>query len=117
MDLDRAIEKHSDWKIRFCHSLHHGEILDVASIGRDDRCELGRWLRGEAEADYGGRASYVQCLAKHAAFHEEARRVAEIVQAGDHTGSEAMMDFCTPFALASSAVILSIVRLQKEAAN
>ncbi len=48
MDLDQAVAKHAEWKVKFRKAISAKEQLDTASIAKDNCCELGKWLHGEA---------------------------------------------------------------------
>lgn len=88
MSLDNAILKHADWKIKFgnalCNTLFRRESLDsyvLKTIKKDNYCELGKWLHGEGEDQYGGLPSYKAWLNKHAEFHAEAEKIAKVIEA------------------------------------
>jgi Chemoreceptor zinc-binding domain len=114
MDLDTAIEKHAEWKLKFRSAISKREQLDATAIAKDDRCELGRWLHGEAKQLLGKRPSYSACLNKHAAFHSEAAKVAELINAGRYEEAERMLSSGTPYMLASSSVGVAIMNLKLE---
>ena len=115
MDLDHAIQKHAEWKLRFRSAIAKHETLDAAAIGRDDCCELGKWLHGDARRLFGSLESYSACVSRHAVFHSEAGRVAQAVNARKYDAAEAMMDGSSTYVTASTAVGVAIVRLKKEA--
>ncbi|HUN92877.1 MAG TPA: CZB domain-containing protein [Burkholderiaceae bacterium] len=115
MDLNSAIEAHGQWKVKFRTAIRSKEKLDAATISRDNACALGQWLHGEAKGKYAALKSYGSCVDKHAAFHREAGKVAEAINAGKFDEAEKMLAGATPYASASSAVGGAIVGLQKEA--
>ena len=78
MDLNQALEKHAEWKLKFRSAINTQETMDVATISKDNCCELGKWLHSEAKTKFGSLQSYKQCVAKHALFHTEASKVAQI---------------------------------------
>ncbi len=53
MDLNDAINSHTDWKIRLRHAISERATLDVASVARDDACDYGQWLHGPARQRFG----------------------------------------------------------------
>ncbi len=91
------------------------ESLDLATISKDNCCELGKWLHGDAKAKFGKLASYSECVSKHAAFHVEAGKVAAAIRAKKFTEAEAMLDANTGYNTASSAVGVAVIHLKKEA--
>jgi methyl-accepting chemotaxis protein len=115
MDLEHAVQKHAEWKLRFRSAIARHETLDAASIGRDDCCDLGKWLHGEARRRFGSLQSHATCLSRHAAFHAEAGKVAQAVNARHYDTAEALMDADSGYVAASTAVGVAILRLKKEA--
>ncbi|HJV51715.1 MAG TPA: CZB domain-containing protein [Noviherbaspirillum sp.] len=114
MDLHQAIEKHAEWKVKFRSAIAKKESMDVHSIAKDNCCDLGKWLHGDAKARYGKLPSYAQCVLKHAAFHSEAGKVAHAINAKNFDLAEAMLGSGTSYFLASSAVGIAISHLRKE---
>lgn len=115
MDLESAIGKHAEWKVKLRGAISNKEKLDASTISRDDCCELGKWLHGEAKSKFRGLASYAACVGKHATFHVEAGKVAAAINAGNFSGAEAMLGSGTPYTAASNAVGVAIINLKKEA--
>jgi hypothetical protein len=115
MDLNQAGQTHSEWKIKLRMAIAKQEALDAAQISADSQCLLGQWLHGEAKGKFGGLASFTDCVSKHAAFHQEAGRVAQTINAKNFTQAKAMMDANTPYALAANDFIISLGILRKEA--
>lgn len=115
MDLNEAIEKHAAWKIKFRSAIANKETMDAASIGSDHACELGRWLHGDGKARFGALATHANCVNRHAAFHAEAGRIAQAINAKRYADAESMMASGTAYGNASSAVGLAVMQLKKEA--
>lgn len=115
MDLGSAIQAHGEWKLKLRTAIQKKERLDVAAIAVDNKCPLGQWLHGEAKARYASMKSYQECVVRHAAFHKEASRVAEAINAADYATASAMLDAGTPYTAASGAVGSAIIGLKREA--
>ncbi len=115
MDLDQAIRKHAEWKMKFSLAISKQEAMDVAMISTDNCCELGKWLHGDGIKRYGKLAGFTECVAKHAVFHVEAGKVAETINDKKYVAAEAMLQPGTPYEAASSAVWVAIKRLRSEA--
>lgn len=115
MDLDQAIGKHTEWKAKFRLAISKKEPMDAKTISKDDCCDLGKWLHGEAKAKLATFASYSECMNKHAEFHVEAGKLARAINAKQYAKAEAMLGTGTPYAEVSSAVVVAIMRLKKEA--
>ena len=67
------------------------------------------------KAKFGKLPSYTECVAKHAAFHREAGKVAQTINARNFAQAKTMMDANTPYALAANDFIISLGILKKEA--
>ena len=115
MDLNEAIGKHAEWKMKFRSAISKQETMDASTISKDNCCELGKWLHGEAKAKFGALTSHSTCVAKHASFHVEAGKVAQAINSKKYAEAEAMMNAGTPYTAASSAVGVAIMQLKKEA--
>jgi len=114
MDLDQAIERHAQWKVKFRKAIADQETMDVATISKDNCCELGKWLYGDAKTKFGKLASHADCVNKHAAFHTEAGKVAKAINAKNYAEATKMIDSGTPYGDASNAVAVAIKKLKKE---
>jgi len=115
MDLDTAIQKHAEWKMKFRAAISKHETMDAATIAKDNCCELGKWLHGEAMTKYRNLHSLADCIAQHAAFHIEAGKVAQSINAKKYTEAENMMAGGTSYATVSNLVAGAIMHLKKEA--
>jgi methyl-accepting chemotaxis protein len=115
MDLDSAIQKHAEWKMKFRTAMSQHETMDAATIAKDNCCELGKWLHGEAKTKFGKLSSHSGCVTSHAAFHLEAGKVAQAINAKKYVEAENMLGNGTPYANASNVVAGAIMKLKKEA--
>jgi len=115
MDLENAISKHSEWKTKFRSAISKKEQMDVATISKDNCCDLGKWLHGDAKSSYSNLTSYIDCVRKHAAFHTEAGKVATAINSKKYTEAETMLGSGTTYSQVSSDVGVAIMRLKKEA--
>jgi hypothetical protein len=115
MDLDKALQAHGEWKLKFRMAMQKKQTLDADAIGRDNVCPLGQWLHGEAKAKYAGLKTYGICVDKHACFHREAGTVAATINARQYDRAADMLEAGTSYTMASSAVGGAILGLRKEA--
>jgi methyl-accepting chemotaxis protein len=113
IDLDNALDKHSEWKVKLRTAISKGEEMDAATISRDDCCDFGKWLHGDIKSYLAHQPSYAECVTKHATFHIEAGKVANMINAKKFSEAEVMLGNGSPFASASSAVGVAIMRLKK----
>lgn len=116
MNLDSAIQKHMEWKVKFRTAISKQEQMDAVTIGKDNCCDLGKWLHGEGKTQCSSLASYATVLNKHAMFHVEAGKVASAINAKKYTEAEAMLGGSSPFSAVSGEVGVALMRLKKEAA-
>jgi hypothetical protein len=114
MDLDQAIERHAQWKVKFRKAITDHETMDVETISKDNCCELGKWLHGDAKSKFGKLASHAECVKRHAVFHTEAGKVAKTINAKNYAEATNMIESGTPYAVASNAVGVAIKQLKKE---
>ncbi|MDP2904512.1 MAG: methyl-accepting chemotaxis protein [Methylovulum sp.] len=115
-DLDKALHKHAEWKVKFRTAIAHHEKMDVATISKDNCCEFGKWLHGDTKQQLGHLESFSECLAKHAAFHIEAGKVAQAINDNRLNDAHAMLSNESGFIDASGAVGVAIMRLKKDVA-
>lgn len=115
MDLENAIRAHAEWKLKFRSAIQKRESMDAPLIGADDCCPLGKWLHGEAHQKFQQFDSYSDCAAKHRDFHRQAGEVARTINAGKFDDAGAMIENGTPYAAASTAVGVALMRFRREA--
>jgi len=115
MNLDNAVQTHAQWKTKLRTAIAKREQLDIQSLSRDDCCELGQWLHGEGKTRYGKLAAHGDCVHKHLAFHAEVSKIAKTVNAKQFDSAERMLNLGSSYALASSVLGVSFLRLRKEA--
>ena len=72
-----AIDIHMRWRARLEGFIQgtDSEKLSPEVIGRDDRCELGRWIYGAGAQRYGTLDTFAEMKAQHAHFHVCAGKV------------------------------------------
>jgi len=115
MDLNNAVQKHAEWKVKLRSAIAKHEQMDVVTLARDDRCELGHWLHGEARTRFGQLGAHSDCVHKHQAFHDEVAKVATAVNAGRFAQAQDMLGASTGFSKASSALSVAFLQLRKAA--
>lgn len=116
MDLEQAIQKHGEWKVKFRTAIARHDTLDAGAIGKDNCCELGQWLYGDAKTRLGSLPAYGSCVAKHSEFHLAAGKVAQAINAKKYAEAEAMLGPETTYASVSRDVVVAIMQLKRGAA-
>ena len=114
MDLSDILAKHAGWKLKFREAIAHKETMDAESISKDDHCGFGKWLHSEGKSKFGNLSGFSECVIKHAAFHVEAGKVAQVVNDKKYEEAEAMLGFDTPYTKASNAFGVAIRHLREE---
>lgn len=116
-DSDLLVASHVRWKLKLAIAIANNETLDVTTIARDDCCVLGKWLHGtDTYARISHLQSYSECMKKHAKFHLEASKVAELVNAKQYDVAQHLLNNdASDFNQASDDVVSSIFKLEKEA--
>jgi hypothetical protein len=112
MDLSTAYKTHVQWRIQLKEAIRTGEKLDVATIKRDDCCDLGKWLHGQGKGLYGAKPEFVKLVETHYVFHLETAIVANAINALDHQTAIEMMDMSRAFGRASLEVGMAINALK-----
>jgi len=90
------------------------EEMDAATISRDDCCDFGKWLHHDVKSHLAHEPSYADCVSRHAAFHIEAGRIANMINAKKFSEAETLLGNGSAFVAASTAVGVAIMRLKKD---
>ena len=114
INLDNAIQAHANWRAKLRTAVTQKETLDADTVSRDDCCELGKWLHGAGSSQYGGKPSFVQLLESHRQFHQEAGKVARLINQGAYSEAEKQLESNTGFSNASQKVGAAVIQLAKE---
>ncbi|MBS0448556.1 MAG: CZB domain-containing protein [Proteobacteria bacterium] len=116
MNLEEAVQRHAEWKLKFRAAIAKKEQMDAATIGKDNCCVVGVWLYGDGKARWGSRPEFQRAMDKHTAFHSEAGKVASLINAGKYAVAEAALGSGTSYASASGAVGVALIALKKAVA-
>jgi methyl-accepting chemotaxis protein len=117
MNLDDAIQTHADWKTRFRAAILTKQTLDVATISKDDCCELGKWLVDAGKSHFVRWDSYRDCVEMHRTFHVEASKVANAINARKFAEAGAMIAPGAPYSAAANMIATAIMLLKKESSR
>jgi methyl-accepting chemotaxis protein-1 (serine sensor receptor) len=114
INLDNAIEAHANWRAKLRNAASRKETMDAEVAGCDDRCELGKWLYGSGQKSFGGKPSFVSLIEAHREFHQEAGKVAQLINQGAYVEAEQQLFNDTNFSRASQKVEAAVVHLKNE---
>jgi len=118
IDLDGALKKHADWKVKLRTAITNKETLDAETISKDNCCDFGKWLHNEdSHLKISHLKSYHDCVQQHADFHIVAGTIAHIINAKKYDEATRMLnDSNGDFIRNSSLVGATIMRLKKDTA-
>jgi hypothetical protein len=106
---------HVYWTTQLRFAMANNETLDVTTIEKDTCCGLGEWLHVEyAHLRHTPHSSYHDCVAKHAAFHIEAGKIAELINSRRYEDARQLFDCTSLFDHAYNSAETAFIRLQKE---
>lgn len=116
LDFKAAIDAHMAWKVRLerCLENDNEEKLEVATVSRDDRCELGVWIHGAGGRDFGHLREFQEMKLRHSQFHLCAGDVLSCCLAGDKEGAAQKLR-SRDYTRASERVKLHLARLYVQA--
>ena len=78
--LNNAISNHHQWRSRLLDAAHGHEAVDPLQVGDSKRCAFGHFL--DENADIKRLPQYNEILRLHKNFHDEARRIANLILEG-----------------------------------
>jgi hypothetical protein len=81
MDIRPPLRAHAEWLAQLREYVYGAGAPDLHVLVRDDQCELGRWIYGDAVV-FRHLPEYEAARQAHAFFHAEAAQVVRLMQAG-----------------------------------
>ncbi|MDD5754069.1 MAG: CZB domain-containing protein [Methylococcales bacterium] len=106
---------HVYWTTKLRFAIFNNEILDVETISKDNCCGLGEWLHVKhAHLKMGNHFSYHDCVAKHAAFHIEAGKIATLINSKKYEDARQLFDCTSQFDYAYINAATAFIRLKQE---
>ena len=114
MDFDAAIIAHKRWKDRLKKSALGGEPLDVATLGRDDACDLGRYIQAAPAAEQ-ALPEFKALREKHSQFHKVAAGTVRTIAGKGPDDVETLLGGVSLFGQASAACVSAIAALRDRA--
>jgi methyl-accepting chemotaxis protein len=110
-----AIASHVRWKIALQLAAQLREPLSeraTRSITHIEECANYKWLVSEHTRDLRGTTEYRAVVQRHAAFHDQMRKVANLLQAADFDSAARLVNQPGPFQDASNALANAIMSLE-----
>ncbi|HOW27194.1 MAG TPA: CZB domain-containing protein [Elusimicrobiota bacterium] len=116
MNIDEAMQAHVNWKMRlrdYCKA-DRKENLDSNLVNKDNRCDLGKWIHGEAKEKFGSSPDFQKLIEIHAEFHRYAAEIVNLVNSNKITEALAILDNPqSPFRSKTTEVIGLLAKMKK----
>jgi len=90
--FSQAIEAHNKWKSRLVNFVGglSTEQLDAKVVACDDKCDLGKWIYGDAKK-HGHLTEYKDLKEAHAKFHQGVGKIVDQAVAGNRDAARKML--------------------------
>lgn len=112
MNFDVAVQAHAKWKAKLAAYIAKPDrTLNAAEVGKDDRCDLGKWLHGKGQR-FGHLAEFAQLVEDHAHFHAAAGEIIRKADAGQIAQGELALGGRSEYAKVSTAVVASLMKIK-----
>jgi Chemoreceptor zinc-binding domain len=116
MDFDHAIMCHTQWKSKLAaYIAKPDKSLDPATVAHDDRCDLGKWIHGEGRK-FANSPEFAKLIADHKRFHLAASEVIRKADSGLSVKEELVLGAKSEYAIASNAVVTSLMKMKMKMA-
>ena len=117
MSFEDAVHCHSEWK-RKLHNyvMNPDHSLKISEVAENDRCKLGKWIRGEGRR-YAGHPEFAKLAAEHTRLHKAAAEIVRRADCGEDMRSEFALGVGSEFSLASSSVVLALMDMKRRHAQ
>ena len=116
MDLESAIGKHAEWKVKFRAAIGKKSQMDVAQIADIHHCEIGAWIDQDGKRQNGHLPEFGHLVEAHKQFHHAAAKVAGMINSGKYTEAENLLDG-PAYSGVSRQIANGIMRLKKAATH
>lgn len=85
MDIKQEINQHLEWIEKIAELLGSEAITQekIDELSHHDRCELGRWLRDDAQETYQGFPEFQALIDSHTEFHHLAGELLRALEQED----------------------------------
>jgi hypothetical protein len=116
MNFYDVLNVHLAWKLRLreCVLDNNAEHLDPGQVGRDDSCELGRWISSQYAAKKDS-PEFMKVRELHADFHRCAAEIVQAVNQGSTHDANNMLQ--TEYLHLSAMLVKSLTKLNKVVAE
>ncbi|PXX46935.1 CZB domain-containing protein [Undibacterium pigrum] len=116
MDLESAIGKHAEWKVKFRAAIGKKSHMDIAHVSNIHLCEIGCWMDHEGKQQNGHLPEFAQLVEVHKQFHVAATKIARLINAGNYAEAENMLNG-PEYVGVSRQIASAIMKLKKSDAK
>ena len=114
--IQAAIAAHGAWKARLRTAIDNGTSdADPTVVGRDDRCEFGKWLHGDSASAPASARYRPEALTLHASFHTAAADVLRYALTNRKAEAAKAMSYGSTFATVSQQLTEHLMQWQADA--
>ena len=94
LNFRSVVDAHLSWRSRLADVINgkSNEKLEVAKVGADDQCALGKWIKGPIKDQFAGDAAFQTLISDHARFHQIAGQVLQQAQSGQTAQAQQMLN-------------------------
>jgi len=112
-DSGNLLKSHSIWRTQLAIALAHHDTLDAKTIYQKEACRVGQWLHNlKTHEQFCHLQSYLDCLEKHEIFHQEAGKIADLVNAQEYEAAlQELTESDSDFNIASNEIALAMSNL------
>ena len=115
MNFDEAIHAHAGWKLKLGLYLNKPDrSLTAEQVGRDERCDLGKWIHGEGGERYGNADEFARLKEQHRRFHHAAADIIRKADAGWNVSEEIALGAKSEYAVASNAIVTALPEMKMQ---
>ena len=114
-DHDEALKTHQQYSITLRNAILRKLTLDADTLRRDDCCHLGEWLRGPGGQRWTHQPAFAELVKHHRAFHLEAGKVADAINARRMAEAQAMLEGGHEFHHAARGFMAALQGLHRQA--
>lgn len=113
LSFEDAVHLHSEWKRKLHeYARNPDDSLNVAEVAANDRCKLGKWIRGEGRK-YSDYPEFARLAAEHTRLHTSAAEIVRRANCGEDVSGDFALGVGSEFSLASSAVVLALMDMKR----
>ena len=119
LDARAAIARHIQWKITLQLAITLQEPLSVDHVNQIlnfRRCSIGRWLDSGATLSMRGTPQYADLTRKHIEFHEEMKRIADLIAGASYDDAAKGISPSSSFMRGSKALANAVMAYDAVAA-